>query len=159
VAVVVCGLLVLLVVHLLQHTAAPPQARGDASSPGPGASRSAGPSPTPDATPTGFIPSSFAGTWSGRVSQPDDSYTVTVGLASGAKSGTIRYSSSSLSCSGALTVTGKASGHLTLSQQITKGPCLPGTVTLTLAAASSIRFSFDGSGPQAPQANGTLSKS
>jgi hypothetical protein len=155
--VLVCALLVLLVVHLVQNTGAPPRATtGNAKDIDPTASvpvRSATPSPTPSAV----TPSVFAGTWSGRVSQPDSSYNVTVRLTQGTSVGSISYSSSNLSCTGELRLTAQAARQLTFSQSVSTGPCLPGTVTLTKAGSASVQFNFTVS--SGPSASGILSKS
>lgn len=155
--VLVCALLVLLVVHLVQNTGTPPRANtGNAKDVDPTTSapaRSASPSPKP----TAVTPSAFAGSWTGRVSQqPDSSYNVTVRLTAGSKVGSISYSGSNLNCAGQLQLTAQAARQLTLSQSVSKGPCLPGTVTLTKAGSGSVQFNFaDSSGPTA---SGTLTK-
>ncbi len=157
--VLVCALLVLLVVHLVQNTGTPPRAAsGNTKDIDPTASAPAGsgsPSPTP--TPTAVIPSAFAGSWSGLVSQPDSSYNVTIRLNSGSSVGSISYSGSNLNCRGTLRLTAKATRQLTLSQSVSTGPCFPGTVTLTKAGSGSVQFNFTDS--PGPSASGTLSRS
>ncbi len=151
--VLVCALLALLVVHLVQNTGTTHgAANGNLKDP----SASATPrSPTASPTPTAVTPSAFAGSWAGLVSQPGSSYNVTVSLAAGHNRGSISYSSSNLSCTGALSVETQTAKQLTLSQTISSGPCLPGTVTLTKSGSSSVQFNFSSSGQPA---SGTLSR-
>jgi hypothetical protein len=151
-AVVVCVAVIFLVVQALSG-GNPPQAGGKPSG---GTSSSPVPTSTPSPTPTAVTPAKFAGRWSGRVTQPLGSYNVSIRLTSGSGTGTITYSGSNLNCSGVLSVISNSSTHLTLSQRVTTGPCLPGTVHLARISDDSVRFTFDGSGPQA---NGTLTKS
>jgi hypothetical protein len=155
-AVVVCALLVFLVVQLVQGNGSTPPTAGGQNNLDPGSTQTTSPSPKPDPTPTVVTPSSFAGSWSGTVSQTGGSYTVTIGLATGSNAGTIRYSGTNLSCAGALSVSTKTTRELTLSLQVTRGPCAAGTVTLTKAGSGSVQFNFNGSGPQA---SGTLNRS
>jgi hypothetical protein len=154
-AVVVCALLVLLVVHLVQNNGTP-KASGHTKNLDPAVTAPAT-TPTPSPTPTAVTPSAFAGSWAGRVSQPDSSYNVTVSLTAGTTVGSINYSGSNLSCAGVLRLTNKTAKQLTLSQSVSTGPCLAGTVTLTQAGSGSVQFSFKSS--SGPNASGTLSKS
>ncbi len=104
------------------------------------------------------VPAAFAGTWTGLVRQPPtDTYNVAVAFAAGAASGTVSYSGTGLSCSGALTVTAAAAARMVLTQGIITGQskCGNGRVTITLAGPRSLRFSFHGSGPVAA---GTLTR-
>jgi hypothetical protein len=152
-SVLVCALLVLLVVHLVQNTGTrPPAAGGKIKDP----SASVAPrSTTASPTPTAVTPPAFAGRWAGPVSQPDASFNVTVNLTSGHNSGSISYSGSNLSCTGVLRVATQTARQLTLSQTVSSGPCLAGTVTLTKSGSSSVQFNFSSSGTTA---NGTLNK-
>jgi hypothetical protein len=155
-AVVVCALLVLLVVHLVQNTGTPPRASsGNAKVRDPGATASPK-SLTPSPKPTAVTPQAFAGSWAGRVSQPDGSYNVTVSLTAGTSVGSINYSGSNLSCAGVLRLSRKTSRRLTLSQSVSTGPCLPGTVTLAKAGSGSVQFNFNSS--SGPPASGLLSR-
>jgi eukaryotic-like serine/threonine-protein kinase len=154
--VLVCALLVLLVVHLVQNTGSRPQASSASNDQ---AAHSSAPSRSPSAspTPTAVTPSEFAGSWAGRVSQLDSSYNVTINLTAGTAHGSIGYSGSDLSCAGELVLMTRAADKLTLSQSVSTGPCLAGTVTLTKAGSGSVQFNFSGS--SGPPASGTLSKS
>jgi eukaryotic-like serine/threonine-protein kinase len=154
-AVVVIAAAVAVAVHLAQATPGQPTASQHSAS-ADKATKSRSPSPSPSAGPS--TPAAFAGSWSGRVRQPpNDTYHVGVGLTSGGTSGTISYSGTSFSCSGALNVTSATSTVLTLSQVIIHGrsQCENGQVTITLARTNVIRFSFRSSGPVA---SGTLSR-
>lgn len=154
--VVVCALLVLLVVHLVQNTGTPRAASGNTKDVDPATSAPATSlSPSPTSAPV--TSSAFAGTWAGRVSQPNGSYNVTVRLTAGSSVGSIRYSGSNLSCTGVLKLTASAAKQLTLSQSVSTGPCLPGHVTLTKVGSGSVQFNFSES--SGPTASGTLSKS
>jgi hypothetical protein len=51
----------------------------------------------------------------------------------------------------------KTAKVLTLSQSVSTGPCLAGTVTLTKDGSGSVQFNFNGS--SGPPASGILSKS
>ena len=116
------------------------------------------PSATPSLSRGPGVPAAFAGTWTGLVRQPPtDTYNVTVAFAAGAVSGTVSYSGTGLSCSGALNVTAATAARMILSQGIITGQskCGNGRVTITLAGPRSLRFSFHGSGPVAA---GTLSR-
>jgi eukaryotic-like serine/threonine-protein kinase len=127
-------------------------------------SRTADPRPSltgskpPRPRPVVTVPSDLAGAWSGQVSQngPADTFTVLVTLASGASTGTVTYSGTSLSCSGNLTVVSDSPGDLKLNQAITHGPCAGGVVFLTAGPSGSVGFSFQGK--QGPAATGTLTK-
>lgn len=156
--VLVCALLVLLVVHIVQNTGTPRRtASANTKDLDPGASVRPS-SSTTSPTAKAVTPSAFAGSWAGRVSQqPDGVYTVTISLTAGTTVGSISYSASNLSCAGVLRLTATTGKQLTLSQSVSKGPCLPGTVTLTKAGSGAVQFNFNGS--SGPPATGTLSKS
>ena len=152
--VVVIAAAVAVVVHLAQATSTASQ--HSASIDQTTKSRSPSPSLSPSAGPS--TPAAFAGSWSGRVRQPPtDTYHVSIGLTGGATSGTISYSGTSFSCSGALNVTNATPTVLTLSQVIIHGrsQCENGHVTITLTGTNAIRFSFHSGGPMA---SGTLSR-
>jgi hypothetical protein len=119
---------------------------------------SASPSPTASVSSVSPVtPTAFAGSWSGQVKQPPtDTYNVSVELAAGATSGTISYSATGFSCSGALNLTAESSQKLTMSQGILQGGCENGQVTMTLTSSSTLWFSFSSNGPSA---NGTLTRS
>ncbi len=157
--VLACGLLLLGIVHIIQNQGSPPRAAGqpkrsDLASVRPTARAT----PTPRLTPTVQTPAAFAGDWSGRVSQPPTDFVVTITLTAGTSAGTVSYSGADLSCSGTLSLAAATGHKLTLHQGIVKGQstCFGGTVNLTLTGASSVWFSFHGSGPAA---TGTLIKS
>ncbi len=157
--VLACALLLLGIVHVIQDQGSPPRAAGqpkssDLASVRPTARATATPSPTP----TVQTPAAFAGDWSGRVSQPPTDFVVTITLTQGTSAGTVSYSGADLSCSGTLSLATATGRKLTLHQGIVKGQstCFGGTVNLTLTGASSVWFSFHGSGPAA---TGTLVKS
>ncbi len=119
------------------------------------------PSPTASATPShgAVTPASFSGSWSGVVTQPPtDTYNVSVTLAAGTTTGTISYSGTGFSCSGALTLTQATTRKLVLNQGIIRGQskCENGAVTITLTRTNKIWFSFRSSGPIA---SGSLSRS
>jgi hypothetical protein len=155
--VLVCALLVLLVVHLVQNTGTPRHvASGNAKNLDPGTSAPSR-SPTPSPRPTAVTPSAFAGSWAGRVSQPDSSYNVTINLSAGTTHGSISYSGSDLSCAGVLRLVTGTAKQLTLSQTVSTGPCLAGTVTLSKTGSGSVQFNFTSS--SGPPASGTLNKS
>jgi hypothetical protein len=116
------------------------------------------PSPTPSPSHGPVTPAAFTGSWTGQVRQPPtDTYNVSVSFAAGAASGTISYSGTDFSCSGALNLTAATPTRLTLSQGIIQGQsnCENGQVTITLMSAGSIYFSFHSDGPIAA---GTLSR-
>jgi hypothetical protein len=140
-------------IHLTQDNgSAKPGAKAHGSHPGHGS-----PSPAAARSSPPVTPAVFAGTWRGQLRQlPNDVYSVTVLLAGGGTGGSVSYSGTDVSCSGSLTLTRATSSKLVMSQAITKGGCDDGTVTITLSAATSIRFSFSSTGPQA---SGTLTKS
>lgn len=152
--VVVCALLALLVVHLVQNNGTP-KASGRTKDLDPAVTAPAK-TPTPSSAPA-VTPAAFAGSWAGRVSQPGSSYNVTVSLTEGTTVGSISYSGGNLSCAGVLRLTSKKAKQLTLSQSVSTGPCLSGTVTLTENGSGSLQFSFNSS--SGPNASGTLSKS
>src|SRR5262249_40376057 len=116
-----------------------------------------GPSPLPP--PAVRVPATFAGTWSGQVSQtnPTDVFQAQVYLAPGAKPGTVHYSGASFSCAGDLVPVSDSAGSLKLDQAIVQGPCAGGVVTLSRSPGNTLQFSFKGK--QGPMATGTLAKS
>lgn len=97
----------------------------------------------------GDTPAAFAGSWSGRVTQPPvDIYRVTVTLTAGAAVATVSYSGTS-TCSGSLTLTSATSTKLIMTEAVASGPCKNGTVTVTLISTRSLWFSFQSTGPAA----------
>jgi serine/threonine protein kinase len=108
--------------------------------------------------PLSTVPATLAGSWSGQVSQngPADVFMVGLSLTSGASTGTVSYSGTSLSCSGSLTVLSSQPGSLRLNQVITHGPCAGGVVLLLAGPGDTARFSFQGK--QGPAATGTLTR-
>jgi hypothetical protein len=109
------------------------------------------------------VPAAFAGSWSGAVTQPSptDEFEVKLGLTSGSADGSISYSSTSLSCSGDLSLKSASPSRKTivLSQGIVTGQraCANGSVTLTRGATSG-SLSFHFRGQSGPQASGTLTR-
>jgi hypothetical protein len=94
--------------------------------------------------------------WTGVVTQPPtDTYNVTVTFIAGKPTGTISYTGTDFSCSGALTPTRAAPQKLVASQGIIQGQskCGNGQATITLTGASKLWFSFHSNGPVA---SGTL---
>ncbi len=155
-AVVAIVLVALLIVHLVGG-GQPNHGQLSANTNRPASTR-----PTPDATApsAGQSPTTsavFAGTWSGPVTQPPTTYTVTITLREGQSSGTIAYSGADFSCSGDLNLTSETSTTLTMSQGIVVGQktCSNGTVTVTVSGTDAISFSFKSS----PPAVGTLTRS
>jgi hypothetical protein len=128
------------------------------SKPGPGrlssdvgrASASARTSSPASPSPGPSTPASFAGTWSGQVSQPPtDTYQVTVALAAGASTGKVTYSGADLTCSGQLTLITASSRKLTMTQGIIQGQssCENGDVSIGLSSSGqSLSFSFRSDG-------------
>jgi hypothetical protein len=122
---------------------------------------STSPSPTALATPSHgpVTPASFGGSWSGVVTQPPtDTYNVSVTLAAGTTAGTISYSGTGFSCSGALTLTRASTRKLVMRQGIIQGQsdCENGQVTITLTRTNKVWFSFHSTGPIA---SGSLARS
>jgi hypothetical protein len=155
-AVVVVTMIALLIVHLVQGGGSPSPPRVSASSHHAAARPTAdATSPSPSLGPT--TSAAFAGTWSGPVTQPPVTYTVTITLASGESSGTIAYAGADFSCSGDLSLTSASSTTMTMSQGIVVGQstCSNGTVTIKLVGPASISFSFQSN----PPAAGTLTRS
>jgi hypothetical protein len=102
------------------------------------------------------IPAAFDGVWTGVVTQPPtDTYNVTVTFTTGQPGGTISYTGTDLSCSGALTPTRAAPQKLVASQGIIQGQskCGNGLATITLTGTNKLWFSFHSNGPIA---SGTL---
>jgi len=113
----------------------------------------------PSASPGPVTPAAFAGSWSGQVKQPPtDTYDVSVVLKAGATSGTISYSGTDFSCSGALDLTAATTKRLALSQGIIQGrsKCENGQVTIALTGTDTVWFRFRSAGPVAA---GTLTRS
>jgi serine/threonine protein kinase len=97
-----------------------------------------------------ITPAAFDGSWSGVVTQPPtDTYDVSVTFAAGTPAGSISYSGTDFSCSGALTLTTATASKLTMSQGIIQGQsnCENGQVTITLTGTNKIWFSFHSTGP------------
>jgi hypothetical protein len=162
---IVAGILAIAVaIRATQNQGSPQPSKPAAtrqSTPGPAHhGRSPGPTPPP------AVPSSLAGTWSGKVTQTPVAGTSTgtfivsvqLSLTAGTSGGTIHYSNSgSFSCAGALTLLSDLAGALTMDQAISQGPCGHGVVTLSPGASSAtLDFRFTGKG--APPATGTLSR-
>jgi serine/threonine protein kinase len=158
-AAVVIAAAAAVVIHLAQGTNGPSTVSQHSPTPGHTAKKSRSPSPSPSQRPS--TPAAFAGSWAGLVRQPPiDTYHVTVRLARGTSPGTISYSATSFSCSGALNLVTATKTVLTMSQGIIQGQskCENGQVTITLTSANTIQFSFRSSSPGAPGASGTLTR-
>jgi hypothetical protein len=150
--VVIAAAAVLVAARLAQNTNGQPTASNSPIT-NHTAKKSRSPSPSPSQGPP--TPAAFAGSWTGVVRQlPIGTYHVTVGLTSGASSGTINWTGSA-TCSGALNVVTATPTVLTLNQGIVKGKCSNGQVTITLTRTNTVQFSFR-SGPGS--ARGTLSR-
>jgi hypothetical protein len=163
VGIMACALAIAVAVHVLQNqgsgtTRADQRASEAPLSTGSSGSRSA-PSRSAVAAPTGSIPRSFAGSWSGRATQQTDVFTVRIKLVHGASTGSIRYSGTAFSCTGLLSPVAEAGGALTMHQSITVGrqTCANGVVTLRPGAADSLLFKFTGAA--GPVAEGSLTRS
>jgi hypothetical protein len=159
-AVVVIAAAAAVAVHLAQGTPGQPTASRHSTSIKQATTKSQAPaqSPSPSQGPT--TPAAFVGSWVGLVRQSDiDTYHVSIGFTSGATSGTISYSATSFTCSGALNLVTATPTVLTLSQGIIHGQskCENGSVTITLTSTDSVRFNFRNDG--GPVAQGTLSRS
>jgi eukaryotic-like serine/threonine-protein kinase len=172
VGIMVCIVAIAVAVHVLQNQSSKPAVSArqtsrpaataqlpiGGSSGGGGSSLSA---PSASALPspaTGSIPAVLAGTWSGKAKQQTDVFNVQVKMAEGATSGKIRYSGTSFTCTGLLTLVSSADGSVTMSQQITVGQhtCANGMVTLSAGPSGSLQFKFTGAA--GPAAEGTLAK-
>lgn len=157
-AVVVVAGAAAVAVHLAQSTNGQPTAsqhssteQADTKSRSP--SESASPSRGPTA-PTGFV-----GSWTGLVRQPPIvTYHVSVDFKRGATAGTISYSGTTFTCSGALNLLTATPTVLTLSQGIIHGQskCANGQVTLRLTSTNTARFNFRNDGGSV--ASGTLNR-
>lgn len=114
---------------------------------------------TQTSSPGVATPAKFAGSWRGRLLQPPDITTkATVVLTAGAITGSVSYSGSTISCTGALLVTSASPSKLGMSQQVPKGSkCFDGAVTVTLLPSGRLSFTFQAR--TGPKATGTLSKS
>jgi hypothetical protein len=134
------------VVHLMQNSGSPQPAKSDnALDRKPRLAISSSPTPSSAPVPSVVAPAAFAGSWSGRVKQPPaDTYKVTVALAEGQAAGTISYSAKGLYCTGALSLTRATSRKLSMRQDITKGSCKDGRVTISLMGSDRITFNFHG---------------
>jgi hypothetical protein len=131
--------------HLLQSSTNPP-----------GHGRlSADSSSSPPASSGPVTPAAFNGTWSGQVTSPLTTFSVTISLTTGRATGTMSYTAAGgISCSGGLTVASvSATGMTTKILGAQKG-CSTGTVAITLAGTNAINFSLQGT----PAATGTLSR-
>jgi eukaryotic-like serine/threonine-protein kinase len=154
VAVVAGGI----VFHLAQRTPGGSPSRLSAKTSGTG-TKSPSRSVSPSASQGPVTPAAFAGSWSGQVRQPPtDTYSVSVTLKAGATSGTVSYSGTDFSCSGALDLTAATTTRLTLSQGILQGQskCENGQVTIALTGTDTVWFRFRSTGPIA---SGTLDRS
>jgi eukaryotic-like serine/threonine-protein kinase len=154
-AVVIAVVVGVVVVHLAQGTpgqAAPNRSLSARASKSVSSSPAASPSNGP------ATPAAFAGSWSGVVQQqqPTDTYNARLTLTAGSHSGIVKYSGAGFSCRGVLDVVKVTTAALTLNQDITRGGCGNGTVTLTSAGTGALGFRFSGSGPVA---TGTLNGS
>ncbi|MGH3304509.1 MAG: hypothetical protein ACRDOK_23070 [Streptosporangiaceae bacterium] len=152
-AVVVVAVLVALLIAYLPR-GGPPASHGKLPAKTGHPAATASPTPSPSLGPT--MPTAFNGTWSGLVTQPPVTYTVTVTLTSGQSSGTVVYTGADFNCSGDLSLTSATATTMTMSQGIVVGQstCGNGTVTVSLSGASSIDFNFQSN----PAATGTLTR-
>jgi hypothetical protein len=151
-ALVVAVLAAAALLHLVQNTGTPGAKAG--GKPRHGLHSPFAPSPS---SPAATTPAVFAGTWRGRIKEPpNDIFKVSVTLASGAVGGSVSYAGEGNHCSGSLGATRATNSTLVMTQDITKGKCSSGTVTITIRGIRAIHFSFKGGGSQA---SGTLTKS
>ncbi len=153
-AVVVVTAIALLVVHLTQGG---PPSHGELSANTGRPATTRTPAATPPSASQGPTTSAaFAGTWSGPVTQPPVTYTVTITLPSGQSSGTIVYTGADFHCSGELSLQAATPTTMTMSQGIVVGQstCRNGTVTVSLSGSGAIKFSFQSN----PVATGTLTR-
>jgi eukaryotic-like serine/threonine-protein kinase len=148
-AATVCVLAIAVAVHVLQdassnrgHTVNPDSANRPAASHT--GSPSAAPSPTASPPPPVTLPAAVAGIWSGSVQQGSGNIDTRVKLSGNSPAGTIRYSGTSFTCSGKLTLEAPASRVLRMNQEIVAGDCLDGVVTLTQQPDGSLKFNFKG---------------
>jgi eukaryotic-like serine/threonine-protein kinase len=165
VGIAVCIVAIAVAVRAAQNQTGPQAATtGPASTPT--AKATSSDAPTGAANPGPTVPSAVAGSWQGQVQQSSSAGTFTLNvlmsLPSGASGGTIHYSyqgpsAKPFTCSDNLSLVSDLASTLVLNQTVSSGPCQPGTVTLTPASGSNLRFSFKGQG--APPATGTLNKS
>lgn len=154
---VVAVLLALLIVRLVEGGQSTTHGKLSANADHPAATASRTPDTTSPSLSQGpTTPAAFGGTWSGPVTQPPVTYTVTITLTSGQTSGTIAYTGADFSCSGDLSLTSATDTTMTLSQGIVVGQstCSNGTVTVTLSGPDAIDFSFQSH----PAAVGTLTR-
>jgi hypothetical protein len=163
-AVVVVAVVAVIVVHVLQSTGtAGGQAVGSTTplrtggSPAAHHAKATAPATPADA---GTVPSSYAGSWSGRARQlnPPNEFDVRLRLSAGSPRGTVTYSNSSTSCTGELSMHSSTASALTLTQGIVTGrhTCANGQVTLSESTNGTLQFTFHGK--VGPDVSGTLSR-
>jgi eukaryotic-like serine/threonine-protein kinase len=160
-AVVVVVLAGAAVLHLIQDSGKPRTTANDRTR----SSLHSSPPPSPSGPPA-TTPAAFAGTWRGVIRQPpNDVFTVSVTLTSGAVGGSVSYvgdGNQLPSCSGSLSLTRATSSTLDMIQDITKGRCGSKTATVTIVRSGpgAIHFVFT-SGQQLNKvtASGKLTKS
>jgi hypothetical protein len=158
-AVVACVVIVLVIVRLAAGHGHAPVAGPGGKSTSPVSDRSRLPtaSSTPNLSPT--TPASFDGEWSGPVRQPpQDTLHVTLTLAGGKTTGTVRYTATGVAaCSPTLSLIRTTARRLTFSQTtVPAQSCSAGTVTITRTGPGSVFYSFHGGGLYA---TGTLTRS
>jgi eukaryotic-like serine/threonine-protein kinase len=162
VGIAVCIAAIAVAIRAAQNQSGP-QAATTKPAPTNQPSHSDQPRGSPKPTPT--IPAALGGNWSGQVTQTSSAGTVILNvqmsLPQGASAGTIHYSgtTTTFSCSDALSLVSDLGGTLTMNQAVMKGVCQPGQVTLTPGSGSTLRYSFKGQGGTGvPPATGTLNK-
>ncbi len=163
VGIMACVLAIAVAVHVLQNQGSGPVSADRRASaaqlPAGGSGSQSSPSTSPPGAPAGGIPAAVAGSWSGQATQQADVFSVHVKLATGASTGSIRYSGAAFSCTGVLRLVSDTSGTLTMRQGITVGrhTCADGMVTFRPGATGTLSFKFTGA--QGPPAQGSLTRS
>jgi hypothetical protein len=156
--VLACAVIIAVIVRLAGGPSTPVAGPGSAKGTSPVSDQSRLPTPSATPSPNLGTPVSFAGVWSGQVRQPPaDTLHVTLTLAGGQSTATVRYTATGVgACSPTLSLVKTTPHKLTFSQTTVPGQtCSPGTVTITRTGTHSVFYSFHGGGLYA---NGSLTK-